>query len=98
MKKERIDLSREKLVNAFYLALGSYIEQEAKKEDQWVDQTIGQLYAHLKHELEEIKTSMAMNNMTFLLHNAIDAVMLSVILLTKVMDMARLNNDQFETK
>jgi len=90
MKKTRIDESRERLVRAFYFALGSYMEQEAKKEDQWRDQNLGQLYAHLKHELEEIRRSMQSGNLTFLLHNCVDAVSLATILLAKVMEMAGL--------
>jgi len=82
MKKSRIDESREMLVRAFYFALGSYTEQESKKLDEWRDRSIGELYAHLKHELEEIRRS---KDFTKQLHNCMDAVMLSVILLAKVM-------------
>jgi len=89
MDKIRIDESREKLVDAFYFALGSYTEQEAKKEDQWRDQSIGQLYAHLAHEIEEIRTNLKRNDrLQFLLHNCTDAVSLSLIFLSKVMDIA----------
>lgn len=93
MKKTRVDESRKKLVEAFYFALGGYTEQEAKKEDQWRDQSIGQLYAHLKHEVEEIRANLKRNDrLTFLLHNCVDAVCLSTILLSKVMDMAELTD------
>jgi len=94
MKFERIDESRERLVKAFYFALGSYTEQEAKKLDSWREQNIGQLYAHLKHELEEIQRSMKMQNRTYLIHNCIDAVSLSVILLAKVMEDSNLFEEE----
>lgn len=90
MKKERIDESREKLVKAFYFALGSYMEQEAKKSDSWNELSVGQLYAHLKHELEEIKNNLSRQELTYLLHNCVDAVSLSIILLVKVMEKTEL--------
>jgi len=89
MDKCRMDESRAQLVKAFYFALGSYAEQEATKEDTWRDQSIGQLYAHLKHEVEEIRTNLHRNDLlTYLQHNCIDAVTLSLILLVKVMEMS----------
>ena len=71
MKKTRIDESREALFKAFLFALGSYTEQEATKNDQWRDQSIGQLYDHLKHELEEIKSNLRppKDQLTYLIHN-----------------------------
>lgn len=95
MHKDRTDESRTKLVNAFYFALGSYMEQEAKKDDTWRDQNIGQLYAHLHHELEEIRTNLKRNDrLTFLLHNCVDAVSLATILLAHVMDIAELQREE----
>lgn len=82
MKNERVDESRVILEKAFYFALGSYGEQEAKKVDVWRDQTYGQLYAHLKHELQEVKRS---NDRRKQIHNLVDMTMLSTILLAHVM-------------
>ena len=90
MERTRVDNSRVLLEKAFYFALGSYMEQEAKKEDQWRDQSIGQLYDHLKHELEEIRANMKRQELTYLVHNCVDAVGLSTILLSKAMGMAGL--------
>lgn len=94
MEKTRADESRAKLLNAFYFALGSYAEQEAKKDDQWRDQSIGQQYAHLAHEIEEIRTNLKRNDrLTYLLHNCVDAVSLSAMLLSTVMDMAGIGKE-----
>lgn len=99
MKKDRTDESRAQLEKAFYFALGSYAEQEAKKDDQWRDQSIGQLYAHLYHELGEIRTNLKRNDrLTFLVHNCVDAVSLSTILLAKVMEKADLLNEATKTE
>ena len=76
--------SRRKLVNAFFMALGSYIEQEAKKGDEWREQSIGQIYAHLSHEVEEIRRNLKRGERELLIHNCIDAVMLATMLLAKV--------------
>ena len=62
MKKTRVDESRAELERAFYYALGGYAEQEAKKDDQWRDQTIGQLYAHLAHEIDEVRVNLKRND------------------------------------
>jgi hypothetical protein len=86
MRYIREDESRQKLMAAFKFALGAYMEQEAKKEDEWRDQTIGQLYNHLKHEIEEIKRSITRSSYKLILHNTSDAVMLSTILLAKLID------------
>ncbi len=93
MKTQRIDRSRARLEKAFYLALGAYTEQEAKKGDQWRDESIGQLYAHAKHEFEEIRRNLKSNDLTYLVHNACDVVMLTTILLEKTMEMAGLLDD-----
>ena len=78
----RMNDSRQKLLSAMMLSLGSYIEQEAKKKDDWRDRTFGQVYAHLKHELEEIRRS---KTKTQQLHNCMDACSLSAILVAKLM-------------
>jgi hypothetical protein len=97
IEKTRQDESRARLVEAFYLALGAYTEQEAKKEDQWADQSLGQLYAHLSHELEEVRTNLKRTDkLTFLLHNCADMVGLSTILLAKVMEIAGLTDAGLE--
>ena len=96
MIRKRVDESREMLVRAFYFALGSYTEQEAKKLDSWRDLDIGSLYAHLKHEIEEIGRSIKMSDLQFLLHNACDALSLSAILLAKVMEKAGLFGKEAE--
>jgi hypothetical protein len=77
--------SREMLLKAMMMSLGSYTEQEAKKRDTWRDQTIGQLYAHLKHELEEVRRSLECGEKTILIHNLMDMCSLSAILLAKLM-------------
>lgn len=79
--KDSMDESRGRMINAFWFALGTYVEQEAKKGDQWRDQSIGQLYAHLSHEVEEIQTNIRKGQGRFLIHNAADAVGLSLMLL-----------------
>ena len=81
---ERWIESRRMLVNAFFMALGSYIEQEAKKSDSWRDQSVGQLYAHLSHEIEEIRRNLKRGEKHLLIHNCIDAVMLATMLLARV--------------
>ena len=85
IKDERIDESRLRLVNAFFYALGSYQEQEAKKEDQWRDQNWWQLVNHLAHEVEELRRS---DTKIKLLHNLCDLVGLSTILLATAMEEA----------
>ena len=80
-KHTRITESRNKLKEAFLVAMGSYIEQEATKDDLWRDQSIGQLYAHLSHEIEEIRRNIGRDELDYLAHNAIDAVLLSTMLL-----------------
>jgi len=79
---KRMAESRQRLLNAMMLSLGSYIEQEAKKKDQWRDKSYGEVYAHLKHEIAEIGRS---KEKTVQLHNAMDACALSAILVSKLM-------------
>ena len=57
-KKDRRDESRELLVKAFEMALGSYTEQESKKFDSWRDQETWKLFNHLAHEIEEIRKNL----------------------------------------
>lgn len=80
---KRMTESRRLLQKSFYIAFGSYIEQEAKKLDQWRDQTFWQLLQHLKHEVGEIERS---KSRTVQYHNAIDAVMLADMILSKIME------------
>ena len=82
-KDYRMAESRIILKRAFNIALGSYIEQEAKKEDRWREQSFGELYAHLRHEIEEIRRS---KSRTGQLHNAIDACILSGMLIAKLLE------------
>ena len=96
-KPDRRDESRARLLEAFYHALGSYTEQEAKKFDQWRDKTLRENFLHLSHELQEIKNNMDKKMpMTYLVHNCDDAVGLSCILLAQVMEMAGISfEDRF---
>jgi len=79
----RMKESRVMLFNAFSLAMGSYIEQEAKKKDQWRDEGWGRLFGHSKHEFGEMAKS---KSYTTQLHNAIDLVMLNTMLLCKLLE------------
>ncbi len=85
-EKDRRDESREMLVRAFEMALGSYTEQEAKKFDQWRDQPTWKLFNHLEHELGEIKKNLKekMAN-TYLIHNGMDVCSLATIFLAHLM-------------
>jgi len=92
--KDRRDFSRAELERAFYFALGMYTEQESKKDDQWKDQSLGDLFAHLSHEIQEIRNNISKGMpMTYLVHNSADAVGLSCILLAHVMREAELLKD-----
>jgi len=79
---KRLNKSREALLNAMLVSLGSYIEQEAKKKDDWQNRTFGEIYAHLKHEIVEIGRS---KTKTQQLHNAMDACSLSAMLVAKLL-------------
>jgi len=79
---ERMSESRSVLYRAHSLAMGSYIEQEAGKIDQWRDQSWWTLLQHLKHEIRELEGS---KDITIQLHNAIDACSLSAILIGKLL-------------
>ena len=89
--ERRMDESRRKLACAYAFAMGSYMEQEAKKTDQWRDQNTGQLYAHLAHELEEIWGNIRQGDKTWLLHNAADAAGLALIFLAHVLELQELD-------
>ena len=80
---QRMVKSRQLLQKAWNVAFGSYIEQEATKGDSWRDHTIWQQVQHLRHELDEIERS---KSATAQLHNAIDAVSLSTMLLATLLE------------
>ena len=89
MQKTRLDESRARLHKAFLVALGSYTEQEATKLDLWRDCSLGQLYDHLKHEVdEEIRGNLRRSELSYLVHNAMDAVTLSAMLLDRALEIA----------
>jgi hypothetical protein len=76
--------SRDKILKAMLLSLGTYIEQEGKKKDEWRDKSYGELYAHLKHEIAEIQRS---KEKTVQLHNAMDACTLAAIMVAHLIDL-----------
>ena len=80
---KRLNESRDMLLKAMLISLGSYIEQEAKKKDDWREKSFGEIYAHLRHEIEEIKRS---KTKTQQLHNCMDACSLSAMLVAKLME------------
>jgi ribosomal protein S27AE len=84
-RDERMSESREMVLKAMMMALGAYVEQESKKQDEWRDKTIGEIYSHIKHEVEEIRRSLEIGEKTILLHNALDLCSLGAILAAKVM-------------
>lgn len=87
--KDRRDESRALLEKAFYLALGSYTEQESKKMDQWRVEDFQKLVAHWSHEVEEIRTNLKRGDpMTHLVHNGMDMISLSAMLLVRIMEQA----------
>ena len=91
LPKARLDESRTKLWQAMLFALGSYMDQEGKKDDGWRDVDLGQLYNHLRHEVdEEIRGNLKRGELSYLLHNAVDAVSLSAMLLARVMEVAEI--------
>jgi len=83
IEDNRMTNSRHKSLNAMMISLGSYIEQEAKKKDDWRNKSFGEIYAHLRHEIEEIKRS---KTKTQQLHNAMDACSLSAMLVAKLLE------------
>ena len=78
---DRMMDSRRKLFSVMMMALGSYVEQEAKKKDEWRDKSWGECYAHLKHEVIEIGRS---KTKTAQLHNCLDAINLAAIMAAKI--------------
>jgi hypothetical protein len=80
---KRMHESRHMIMKAMNVALGSYIEQEATKKDQWRDQDYWTLRNHLAHEMDEIRRSKLK---TIKIHNLMDACSLSAILLAKVLE------------
>ncbi len=78
---DRVDDSRARIKAALDMAYGSYTEQEGKKGDQWRDQTIGQLGAHIRHEADEIMANIKRGEIGYLVHNAMDIIELGAIIL-----------------
>ena len=86
LAETRLTESRRLLRRAFEFALGVYSEQEATKADYWRTTDIGALYGHLSHEIEEIQGNLRRGEGDYLLHNAADAVALSVMLLARMIE------------
>jgi len=80
--EERKADSRQRIRQALDAAFGVYIGQEPKRGDSWRDWTYGQLYAHLRHEIEEIKRS---ENAERQYHNCLDVIGEAAILAAHVM-------------
>ena len=80
---KRIDDSRERIRQALEAAWGSYIEQEGKKNDQWRDVNLGQLGAHIVHEIDECMGNIRQGQLGFLLHNAMDVMELGAMLFAR---------------
>lgn len=74
------------LTAACYFALGSYMEQERNKEDQWRDASFDTLYDHANDELGEIRENISDNELDNLLRNSVDFVLLVGILFAAVLD------------
>jgi len=77
----RMTDSRQKILSVLMMAFGSYVEQEAKKKDEWRDKSWGECYAHLKHEIVEIGRS---KTKTEQIHNCLDAINLAAIMAAKI--------------
>jgi len=82
-------------MRSFMFALGSYVEQEAKKGDNWRERNLGELYNHLAHEVEEIRRNLRRSEAAYLVHNTANAVMLSCMLLAKALDHSLGKKDEF---
>ena len=80
---KRLSESRTIIREVMSMAYGSYIEQEAKKYDQWRDQTWWDLLQHTKHEIEELQRSGGYK--TKQLHNALDLCSLGAIMGAKIL-------------
>ena len=79
----RLSESRAIIREAMAMSYGSYVEQEAKKFDQWRDQSWWQLVQHAKHEIDELQRSGGFK--TKQLHNALDLCSLGAILASKIL-------------
>jgi len=86
VKEARMAQSRAMIREALDLAFGSYIEQEATKDDEWRDKTWWQAVKHLSHEIKEIERS---KSNTIKLHNLLDAIMLSAHLVSRILEEER---------
>lgn len=78
------DDSGRPIVNSLYYSLGSYMEQEDTKRDQWTDETFDELYRHTNHEIDEIRKNLNNNQLDYFLHNATDFALLSLMLLETI--------------
>lgn len=86
----RLDGSRAMLLAAAGFTLGVVTEQEAKKGDEWRDIELGQLFDHLRHEVnDEIRGNITRNELTYLIHNAADAAALSLMILARALEMSQ---------
>ena len=90
----RIDKSRRLIKTALDSAYGSYIEQEGKKTDQWRDQNIGQLGAHIRHEIDECMDNIKRGEMGYLMHNAMDVMELGAMLFIKAQELTKDTSQQ----
>ncbi len=89
---KRLTESRRLIRMAMDMSYGCYVEQEATKVDTWKNQTFWQLASHLSHECEEVKRSVGNN--TLLLHNGMDCVALSLMILAKALEKEETKNDK----
>jgi len=85
-KTTRIDESRGMIQQALDMAYGSYIEQEGKKGDIWREQSLGEIYNHLKHEIQEVQGNLKQGEIGYLCHNAMDVIELGAILLAQAQE------------
>jgi hypothetical protein len=81
LKYQRVDDSRRRMKEMLDASYGVYIKMEPKQKDSWREQTMGQLQAHLEHELAEIKRSDTLEKK---LHNALDACGVSALLAARL--------------
>jgi len=78
---ERMKDSRRRLRQIFDMAFGVYIKEEINKQDTWQDIEWGNLWAHFKHEIKEIRDS---KGRTRQFHNILDAINLLGMLAAKI--------------
>lgn len=52
-----------------------------------------QLYAHLRHEIDEIQVNLRQSDLTWLVHNASDVCGLATIFLATVLEMAKVEEE-----